>query len=89
MTKIDQRAFVMPPMVIGVSGGAGPSPAPTPWLRQGDHISYDRGVTVGDPVGGNMGDGMINAKGLYIDGQPVGGGGGGVGPDDVIDCGTF
>jgi hypothetical protein len=37
-------------------------------------INNGKGFVVGNPTGGELGPGMINSKGVYVDGVPVGGG---------------
>lgn len=54
-----------PPLGLGIGG---PQPPPTPWVRENGYISYPHGVVVGAPPGGDMGNGTINARGLFIDG---------------------
>ncbi len=48
------------------------------------------GIVVGDATDGNMGGGSINAEALYVNGQPVGGGGiGGVDVTYRIDISSY
>ena len=54
-----------------LEASAGPQAPPNPWVQHGDFIDYKRGVVVGEPPGGNMGDGTLNARGLFVDGVPV------------------
>ena len=44
------------------------------------------GVVVGAPTGGNLGTGTVNATGVYVNGQAVGGGGG---SSNIISGGTI
>ena len=84
VSKLDPRAPRPKPLAtppgpsqgpyIGVGSSAGPQAPPNPWVQHGDYISYRRGTVVGEPPGGvngNMGDGTLNARGLYVDGVPV------------------
>jgi hypothetical protein len=68
-------------MSNGATGATGPNPslgfgppglqpAPSPWVIYGSYISYGGGVVIGAPVGGNQGPGTINAKSVFINGQP-------------------
>jgi hypothetical protein len=52
-------------------GIGGPGPPPTAWLISDDTIDYNGGVTVGNPTGGPMGDGTLNAINLFIQGVDV------------------
>jgi hypothetical protein len=53
--------------IIGFGPG-GPLPAPTPWITFGSWIQYAGGVVVGNPTGGNLGPGTINAAAYFING---------------------
>ena len=51
-------------------GPGGPLPAPSPWTTYGSWIKYLGGVVVGNPTGGQLGLGTINATGYFINGVP-------------------
>lgn len=52
-------------------GPGGPLPNPTPWTNYGSYVQYGYGVVVGQPSGGNLGPGSINASSLFINGVPI------------------
>jgi hypothetical protein len=49
-------------------GPGGPNPTTTPWISYGSWIDYDGGVVIGNPAGGNMGPGTINAQAFFTNG---------------------
>ena len=51
-------------------GPGGPLPAPSPWTTYGSWVSYLGGVVVGNPTGGQLGPGTINAVAYYTNGVP-------------------
>ena len=53
------------------SGAGGPLSPPTAWIQHPGFVSYDGGVLIGNASGLNMGYGMMNAKGYYIEGVKV------------------
>jgi hypothetical protein len=50
-------------------GPGGPLPAPTPWIVYGTYLQWTGGIVVGNPTGGSLGPGTINAAAFYINGQ--------------------
>jgi hypothetical protein len=57
--------------VLG-SGAGGPLTAPTQWNAFQGYIQYSYGVVIGNPTGGNKGNGTLNLdNGLYLDGVIV------------------
>lgn len=51
-------------------GPGGPLPSPSPWTFYGSWLSFNGGIVVGAPAGGNQGPGTINAIAFYINGAP-------------------
>lgn len=60
------------PAAAGQSPGlgiVGPQPKPDPWTVKGSSVWYAYSLVIGNPTGGQMGDGTINAVELYINGS--------------------
>jgi hypothetical protein len=71
-------------------GVGGPGPQPTAWLINNDTIDYDGGITVGNPTGGPMGSGTINAINLFIEGLDINAAlNAGTAHFGNIDCGVY
>ena len=60
-----QQAVSGAPLGISV---AGPQPQPDPWTIQGAGVYYAHAMIIGAPVGGNKGDGTLNAQAFYVNG---------------------
>jgi hypothetical protein len=56
--------------VLG-SGAGGPLSPPTPWIQYAGYIQYPGGVVVGNPIGGNKGNGTVNVQSYYLNGSIV------------------
>ena len=50
------------------AGAGGPLTAPTPWILHSGYLSYGGGIVIGNPTGGNQGNGAINTQSIYING---------------------
>lgn len=59
--------FSSAPMGLGPGG---PLPAPTPWTTYGSYLLWNGGIVVGNPTGGNMGPGTINATAYFVNSTP-------------------
>ena len=55
------------PGPLGVGPG-GPLPSPSPWTWYGSWIKWTGGVVVGNPTGGNLGPGTVNASAFFLNG---------------------
>lgn len=51
-------------------GPGGPLPTPTPWIQYGTAVQWSGGVVVGNPPGGDMGPGAVNADAYFVNGAP-------------------
>jgi hypothetical protein len=56
--------------VLG-AGAGGPLSPPTPWIQYTGYLQYSGGIVVGNPTGGNLGAGIVNASGVYANGVQV------------------
>jgi hypothetical protein len=79
LSKISSRMppAVTPNQTLGVMpsaggpmgfGPGGPLPTPTPWIAYGTYLQWSGGIVIGNPSGGNLGPGSINATAFYING---------------------
>jgi hypothetical protein len=49
-------------------GPGGPLPPPTAWTQYGTYLQWNGGVVVGNPTGGSLGPGSINATAYFVNG---------------------
>lgn len=53
------------------AGAGGPLAPPSVWTQHAGWVSYAGGVVIGNPTGGNFGNGTLNLQNLYINGALV------------------
>lgn len=64
----------LPVMAQGPGPGPGPGPVPSPWVVNGNTISYPGGVVVGAPSGSAPVSGAMNvSNGYYVNGVKISG----------------
>ena len=71
MNALVKTSSVVPftPAPIGFGPG-GPLPSPTPWTQYNTYLQCVGGVVIGNPTGGNLGSGTVNAESYFVNGQP-------------------